>query len=65
MITMNDATFGEVSVLIFYTYFKSNFTRLYPIYSASRFLISMLIAQHGAGEAVPVGDSGNSGKRMQ
>lgn len=49
----------------FNIYFKSNFTRLFPTYSASRVLISMLIAQHGAGEAVLVGDSGNSGKRMQ
>jgi len=48
-----------------FIYFKSDFTRLYSTYSASHVLISMPIAQHGAAEAVTVGDTGNSGKRRQ
>lgn len=67
MVTTNDAMFGEVSVLFIYLfiYSKSDFIRLYPTYSASRVLVSMLIAQHGAAEAVPVGDNGNHGKERQ
>lgn len=57
MVTTNDAMFREVSVLFFF--------HLFILYQISRVLISMLIAQHGAAEAVPGGDSGNNGKGRQ